>query len=103
MKALLKSMSFLTLICISNFAVGQNTPDSSNQSVPPVSVPSSTDDDPVYTVVEEMPEFPGGMDAMFNYLKKNIEYPKKARKENISGRVYVTFTVRPDGSVTNVS
>ena len=55
----------------------------------------------VYDVVEEMPQFPGGPSAMFEYLAKNIRYPAEAEKAGIQGRVIATFVVEQDGSITN--
>ena len=56
----------------------------------------------VYTVTEVMPQFPGGTDALLQFLSKNIKYPEEARKNNISGRVYVTFVVNKSGKVEQV-
>lgn len=64
--------------------------------------PKPQDEVPIFTVVEVMPKYPGGNDAMYAFLGENIKYPEKAKKEGISGRVYVTFVVEKDGSVTNV-
>ena len=56
----------------------------------------------VFTIVEEMPSYPGGDAKMYEYLGKNIKYPQIARESSIQGRVFVNFVVEPDGSVTNV-
>lgn len=56
----------------------------------------------VFSLVEEMPEFPGGSSAMLGYIAGNIVYPKDARENNISGTVYVSFIVSKDGYVSNV-
>lgn len=55
----------------------------------------------IFTVVENDPEFPGGMDALYKYLAQNIKYPQLARDNGITGRVYVTFVVERDGSIAN--
>ena len=55
----------------------------------------------VYDIVEEMPQFPGGPSAMFEYLSTNIQYPEAAKMDGIQGRVIVTFIVEKDGSVSN--
>lgn len=55
----------------------------------------------IFTVVENDPEFPGGKEALYKYLRDNIRYPQVALKNNISGTVYVTFVVEQDGSITN--
>ncbi|PIZ05392.1 MAG: hypothetical protein COY57_07560, partial [Flavobacteriales bacterium CG_4_10_14_0_8_um_filter_32_5] len=56
----------------------------------------------VYTIVENMPEFPGGQDSMFYFLAKNVNYPKEAIEQGIQGKVYVNFTVNKDGSIGDV-
>ncbi|MBQ8115042.1 MAG: energy transducer TonB [Prevotella sp.] len=56
----------------------------------------------VYDVVEQMPSFPGGMKALFDYLEKNIKYLAKAVKNKIQGRVIVQFTVDEKGRLSNV-
>lgn len=53
----------------------------------------------IFTVVENDPEFPGGMEALYKYLRENIKYPQLARENNITGKVYVTFVVERDGSI----
>lgn len=55
-----------------------------------------------FVVVEEMPEFPGGRDAMMPWISANIKYPPEAVKEKISGKVYVNFTVSASGKVKDV-
>ena len=54
-----------------------------------------------YFPAEKMPEFPGGMNALYTFLVDNMKYPEKARKKGIEGRVRVQFTVMEDGSVTD--
>jgi protein TonB len=56
----------------------------------------------IFTIVEEMPSFPGGEEKLFKYLGENIKYPQMAKEANISGIVYVTFVVMEDGSIKNV-
>lgn len=56
----------------------------------------------IFTIVEKMPEFPGGTEKLFKYLGKNIEYPPMAKDAGIKGKVYVTFVVDKDGSITDV-
>lgn len=53
----------------------------------------------VFTIVEKMPEFPGGQEAMIKYLSKNIKYPEAAVSAGIQGAVYVSFTVDADGAI----
>ena len=66
--------------------------------------PSRTADIPegeVFQVVEEMPEFPGGMQECMKFLGKNIKYPPQAMDNGVQGRVIVTFVVMKDGSITD--
>jgi len=56
----------------------------------------------IFLVVENMPEYPGGEAAMYKFIGANIEYPRMAKESGISGRVFVTFVVERDGSVTDV-
>src|SRR5688572_13628416 len=54
----------------------------------------------IFTIVEEMPSFPGGEAALVKYLSENIRYPARARENGITGRVFVTFIIGKDGKVT---
>ncbi|MBR1388137.1 MAG: energy transducer TonB [Prevotella sp.] len=57
----------------------------------------------VFEVVEQMPEFPGGMPALFEFLSANMKYPKDAEQQKVEGQVIVTFVVETDGSVTEAT
>ena len=56
----------------------------------------------IFQVVEQMPEFPGGMQKALEFLGKNIKYPVAAQQAKIEGRVIVQFVVERDGSVSDV-
>ena len=56
----------------------------------------------IFDVVEQPPHFPGGSQAMMDYLSKNVKYPKVAEQLAIQGRVIMAFVVEEDGSITNV-
>jgi len=56
---------------------------------------------PVFTAVEQVPEFPGGLSAFEEFLSKNIRYPQEARDKNVQGRVIISFIVEDDGTLTN--
>jgi periplasmic protein TonB len=56
---------------------------------------------PVYTVVEEMPTYPGGDEARIKFLVENIVYPIAAKEKGIQGTVYVTFIIDEKGKVTD--
>ena len=55
----------------------------------------------VFDVVEEMPQYPGGAEALLEFLNHNVQYPEEAEKAGIQGRVIATFVVEKDGSVSN--
>lgn len=57
---------------------------------------------PVFQFVEESPEFPGGIDALMDFLKSNIHYPQQAADKGIAGRVYASFVVDTNGNVVQV-
>ena len=56
----------------------------------------------IFQIVEEMPAFPGGEQKLLEYVAKNVKYPQIARESGIKGRVFISFVVEPDGSVSNV-
>ena len=58
--------------------------------------------DKVYEKVEVMPEFPGGEQAMMEFVAKNVIYPKEAIEKEIDGRVLVSFIVEKEGSINEV-
>lgn len=60
------------------------------------------DEAPIFTVVEQQSSFPGGNDALNRYLAENIKYPAQAKETGTSGKVYVTFVVERDGSITDI-
>lgn len=57
---------------------------------------------PVFTIVELMPGYVGGEEAMYKYLADNIKYPQVAKETNIQGNVFVKFVVEKDGSISDV-
>ena len=59
------------------------------------------EEEEIFTVVEEQPAFPGGAAAMYKYLQENIQYPDAARNAGLTGKVYISFVVEKDGSITN--
>jgi periplasmic protein TonB len=57
----------------------------------------------IFEVVEQMPTYPGGQEALFEYLSKHIKYPVIAEENGIQGKVIVTFVVEKDGSITDIT
>lgn len=57
--------------------------------------------EPAYTIVEKMPNFPGGMEMMMGYIHDNIQYPKGKKFEG-ANVCYITMVVEKDGSLTGI-
>ncbi len=69
----------------------------------PVEAPvEEEEEEVVFVVVESMPEFPGGQQALFKYLSENVKYPMIAQENGIQGRVICQFVVNKDGSIVDV-
>ena len=82
--------------------VGTNSADSDKKGVEVKFVPNDKpviQDGEIFTVVEEMPQFPGGMMECMKFLSKNINYPAEAQKAGVEGRVIVQFVVKKDGKI----
>jgi TonB family protein len=59
-------------------------------------------EEPIFQVVDVMPEYPGGQEAMITFIASNIHYPDAAKKKGTEGTVYVSYVVEKDGAVTHV-
>ena len=83
-----------------------NTEDDKDVEVviaPPVEAPVEEEEEEViFVVVESMPEFPGGAQAMMRYIAENIKYPVIAQENGIQGRVICQFVVEKDGKVSDI-
>ena len=66
-----------------------------------VEVEPEPEEEEIFMVVEDAPEFPGGTQALLDYLRKNIKYPAICRENNIQGRVLVSFVVNKDGAIVD--
>ena len=77
-----------------------------DEPVAPVEEPAAIGDTEkareVFVIVEEMPEFPGGQQALMKFMTSNLRYPEIAKEEEIQGTVFVTFVVQEDGSLREV-
>jgi outer membrane biosynthesis protein TonB len=76
----------------------------SNPTTAPAENSDSNNDDTVYSFVsiETQPSFPGGMKGFYDYLTKNVKYPKEALENKVKGSVYLSYVVEIDGSLTNI-
>ena len=62
----------------------------------------NTDTTKIFDVVEQMPQFPGGMDSLLAHIARNIKYPSNESIQDIQGKVICRFIVNKDGSISNV-
>lgn len=67
-----------------------------------IAIHSEAQTNKVYDKVEVMPEYPGGMEALIEYMQNNVKYPENAQKQKIEGRVIVGFIVEKDGSISEI-
>ena len=70
-------------------------------AVPVIQEEETEEESEVFIIVEDMPEFPGGELALRKWIGSNIKYPVIAAENGIQGKVYVTFVVDKDGSISN--
>ncbi|MET1055476.1 MAG: TonB family protein [Pedobacter sp.] len=102
-----------TIKDVENAVTGQVTQDgeATHESVTPVAgsgtgtgVPPA-EDNTVYSteVIEHYPEFEGGMGAWTKFIQRNLRYPDLAQERDIQGKVFISFVVEKDGSISNVS
>lgn len=71
--------------------------------LPPIEDEPERIDDVPFIIVENMPEFPGGLGQLYRYLGDNIKYPQIAKEIGTQGTVYINFIVEKDGSITGIS
>lgn len=72
---------------------------------PPIDIPIIETKQPldsIYQFPTKSPEFPGGMDQLFQYLKKNLKYPESAKELGMQGTVFIEFVVRKSGEIDNI-
>ncbi|MDR1698211.1 MAG: energy transducer TonB [Prevotellaceae bacterium] len=83
-------------LCLFLVIVGANVCWAQKQGVPPPNY-----DEKVYDVAEVMPQYPGGVAAMKDFIRRNLRYPASARESSIQGRVIIEFIVEKDGSLSD--
>jgi|GEM_PF-5676437 protein TonB len=84
----MKYAILLSLLIECTFSFSQNTRSKSRSSAP--------------QVVDQIPEYPGGNEAMSKFIKDNIQYPENEKGKKIQGQVVLSFMVRTDGTITNI-
>jgi TonB family protein len=100
-KALLTLPLFALLLFANCKSNGNTTPKEEKAAVAEAQATPQNEDDIFTGSVEKMPEFPGGTNAMFNFISKNVTYPESAKEAGVEGKVYVQFVVEKDGSLSS--
>ena len=88
----MKTLYLLALLLLANFSFCQTHTDT-------LSLPSGK----VFTLVEVLPEYPGGEEALMSLVRKNIKYPLHEMDNDIQGRVVVGFVINEDGSISDIA
>ena len=89
----MRKLRTLIILCLSSMCLGAQEP---------VFVEEQEQEQETFVVVEQMPEYPGGQQALFKFLSENVHYPKEAKDNGIQGRVICSFVVDKDGTVRDV-
>ena len=97
----LLTLPVFALLILLNTQCDNVKPNDGKQSAPATEV--ETIQDSIHRVTEVMPQYPGGPNEMMRYIQENIKYPQSAKDNKIEGRVYVSFVVEKDGSITNAA
>ena len=99
LKYLLALPLFIMMLALSSSTIAKNEAMTASEKA---MVSLQQKDDKVFTAVEHAPDFPGGVDKFYKFLQQNIKYPADARNKKIEGKVYVTFIVEKDGSLSHL-
>ena len=100
-----QNLDEMTVVGYASNGVGTPSGDSDKKVVAVVDIPEveeAPQEKVIFQVVEEMPQFPGGMGEAMKFLAKNMKYPVAAQQAKIEGRIIVQFVVERDGSVSDV-
>jgi TonB family protein len=97
----------ITLCCLALASKAQKTdtvkaPPLPAQGLDPDGGAVAADEEKIYTVVSDQPQFPGGNDSLHRYLDKHMVYPPNLLRQRIGGRVTITFVVEKDGSLSQL-
>jgi periplasmic protein TonB len=57
----------------------------------------------IYTIIEQLPSFPGGEEKMNEFIKSNLKYPDEAKSNRIQGTVYASFIITSSGKINNIN
>lgn len=97
---ILRYALFLPLLAVITIASANTKTVKSSLDQPQISNEQTQE---IYSVVDQMPEFPGGTPALMEFLSQNINYPASAKEAGISGRVFISFIISDKGDVKDVT
>ena len=97
----LRALAVVPVIALALLAFANPTNETADEPVA-VAYQQANGPQDVYESVEQMPEFPGGMEEMMKFLQQNIQYPASAAKNKVEGRVVLQFVVEKDGQIGEV-
>jgi len=102
-KILIITIAFISAICfhVNAQTVNNDTTKSLNFIIPDTN--KVFNKEPLFDVVEDMPSFVGGEEAMYDWLGNNTKYPREAKEKEIEGTVIVQFIIEKDGSLSGIS
>ncbi|MBV8390030.1 MAG: energy transducer TonB [Mucilaginibacter sp.] len=105
--------TFITIIALAAFTLAkaqQSIPKSGNDPNADIKIDapvvesetSSAGNSKIFTAVEQEPSFPGGLEKFYKFLQSNIRYPAVAFEKKVQGKVFISFVVEKDGSLTDI-
>ena len=97
---------FFLLISVCCFAQSGGTPLEETEKRGTIKIEKSNCvrlNDSVFAYVDSLPQFPGGVDALYQWMNKNVKYPRKALEEERFGTVFCSFIILKDGSITDIN
>ncbi|MBR1550076.1 MAG: energy transducer TonB [Bacteroidales bacterium] len=93
----MKRFVFLTTALALSLLAAAQTP---QETTAPRQQAATETDNAIFTVVEQAPEYPGGMEALYQFIASNIKYPGSP-ETSVNGKVVVSFVIEKDGSISN--
>lgn len=93
-----------TLMIIAALTLGGLTASTATAQQNPVKKEKTTTEEKIYdfTSLDTTPAFPKGMEAFYQYLASSLKYPEEAKKNNVEGKVFLSFIVEKDGKLSDV-
>lgn len=91
-------MKYVLYLSLFSSLVGYSQEEVPDPPVPPIEIV----EEELFDIVENQPEYPGGMDKMMQFLGMNFKYPQIDMENGVEGRVFASFVVEKDGSISTI-